>query len=95
MAQEKSWRPADYPPLAVYLPQQTVYVPPQTGANWGFAARHDRNSAERSGSEPGRHQLSRRGQPYTAWKILAWAFTCGLVAGIVVMVVAAFVLHLT
>jgi hypothetical protein len=94
MAQEKPWRPADYPPLAVYLPQQTVYVPPQTGANWGFADRHERSSAGRGGSELGRHQQSRRGLPYTAWNILAWAFTCGLVAGIVAMVVAALALHL-
>jgi hypothetical protein len=31
---------------------------------------------------------------YTAWSIVAWAFTCGLVAGIATTVMAVFVLHL-
>jgi len=39
MAQEKSWRPADYWPPA-------VYVPPQTQVYWEFEAPGDRGSVE-------------------------------------------------
>jgi len=41
MAQERSWRPADYWPAAVYLP-------PQTRALWEFEAPDDFGSAERA-----------------------------------------------
>jgi len=41
MAQERSWRPADYWPSA-------VYGPPQTRAYWEFAAPDGRGSAERA-----------------------------------------------
>jgi hypothetical protein len=82
MAQEKPWRPADYPPQAVYLP-------PQTAENWAFAAGYDRSSAERAGAVLGKRQQSRTGPNYTAWKFVAWALTCGLV----VVVVAMFLLH--
>jgi hypothetical protein len=96
MAQEKPWRPADYPQLAVNASPQTLYyAPPQTVENWGFEARHDRGSAARGGAGLGRHQRSRRGLTHTAWKIVAWAFACGLVAGIVAVIVAVFVLHLS
>ncbi len=94
MAQEKPWRPADYPTLAVYMPQQTVYVPPQIEANWGFKTAHDLGSTERGGAELGRRRRSSTGKTYSAWSIVAWAFTCGLVAAIVAVVVAVFVLHM-
>ena len=95
MAQEQLWRPADYPTLAVYAPAQTVYVPPQIRENWGFETRVDCTSAERSGAELGRRRKrSSRGLTYTVWNIVAWVCACALVAAIVAMVVAVFVLHL-
>jgi hypothetical protein len=41
MAQERSWRPADYWP-------PTVYVPPQTRVNWEVEAPDARGNAERA-----------------------------------------------
>ena len=88
MTREKLWRPADHPALAIYVP------PPQTRASWEFGVRDDRGSAERGGAQLGRHQRSSGGLAHIAWNIVAWAFTCGLVAGIAGTVVAVFVVHL-
>ncbi len=110
MATERSWRPADYWPSAVYLP-------PKTRAYWEFEAPDDRGGAERArvlrepalgqqrtsrenartrrrGAQQGSHQRTSRALPVTAWNIVAWVLACGLVAGIVATLVAVLVLHL-
>jgi hypothetical protein len=83
LIQEKPWRPAEYWP-------QSVYVPPQPGTNRAFDAPAD------GGTERNRDsRYVRRGaRARTAWSIIAWTFTCGLVAGIVMAVLAVFVLQL-
>jgi hypothetical protein len=93
LAQEKPWRPADYPPLAVYMAQPATYVPPQMRANWGFQTVLDGSSAPRSGAQRRQRQRSRRGRLTSARIIVAWACACGLFAGIVALVVAVLVLH--
>jgi hypothetical protein len=84
LIQEKPWRPADYWP-------QSVYVPPQIGTNWAFEAPTEDGSAERMRDS----RYPRRGaRARTAWRIIAWTFTCGLVAGIVMAVLAVLVIDL-
>jgi hypothetical protein len=95
MAEEKPWRPADYPSLAVYVPQETVYMPPLIVENWGFSPQRELAGALHTLARPGSDKRSSRGLTSTAWYILAWAITCGLVAAIVAIILAVFVLHLT
>jgi hypothetical protein len=84
LIQEKPWRPADYWP-------QSVYMPPQPGTNRAFEAPADDGSAERKRDS---RYVRRGARARTAWNIIAWIFMCGLVAGIVMAVLAVFVLHL-
>ena len=84
MIHEKPWRPADYWP-------QSVYVPLQPGTNRAFEAPADDGSAERKRDS---RYVRRGARAHTAWSMFVWTFTCGLVAGIVMAVLAVFVLRL-
>jgi hypothetical protein len=83
LIREKPWRPADYWP-------QPVYVPPLPGTDCAFEAPAEERIGE--GVRDPRHR--RRSAPArTAWRIITWTFTCGLVAGIIMTVLAVFILH--
>jgi hypothetical protein len=62
--------------------------------NWAFDAPKDRGSAEHNAAQLGSQRRSGSAQTRTVWTIIALLFTCGLVAAIVAMSLAVFVLHL-
>jgi hypothetical protein len=103
MTQEKAWRPADYwqhvnwayetPAYCGSAESASALREPMIGRQ--DTARENVRALRRTRSaQQGSRQGSSSALPVTAWNLLAWGVVCGLVASVVVTLVAVFVLHL-